>query len=255
MKKSNICGHGLLVFDSLPSTSDYIRENDTQAGAVVRALTQSAGRGRRGNSFISREGGLYFSMKLPRSMPDEDMWAVTFMAANAVCDAISLHGGDPRIKWVNDVYISDKKVCGILCEVRADHIILGVGVNVEKTDLPEEIAHIATTLEDAGIHITADRLLEDVIKYFDVSFAQFDLRETVEKYRRRCMLIDRDIIYTENGEKKQARAIGIADNGNLLCEKDGMTFALHSGEVHTVRRERGDIRLSPSDISPDGDVI
>ena len=235
MKRNDCSGHTLLTFTSLPSTSDYLRENEVSLGTIVRAISQSAGRGRRGNSFSSMEGGLYFSMKLPRSMPDTDMWAVTFMAANAVCDAIALHGGAPQIKWVNDVYLGERKVCGILCEVRADHIILGVGVNVEKIDFPEEISRVATTLADEGIRITAEKLLFDIIERFDESFAQFDVQETVEKYRRRCMLPGRDITYTENGVKKYARAVDIADNGNLLCERDGESVILSSGEVHTVR--------------------
>lgn len=237
MERSNLGSHELLTFDSLPSTSTYLRENSLPIGTVVRAHSQSTGRGRRGNSFHSAEGGLYFSISLPRKMADEDMWAVTFMAAVAVCDAIESYGGCPKIKWVNDIFIGDKKVCGILSEVREDCLILGIGVNVKNT-LSAEIRDIATTLEDEGISADADTLLSDILKGLDESFAHYDIHGTVEKYRGRCMLTGRNITYSENGEKKYALAVGIADNGNLICEKDGVTFTLHSGEVFEVRSNK-----------------
>ncbi len=238
MLTSNISGHTVLTFTELPSTSTYLRENCLPAGTVVRAVTQSAGRGRRGNSFSSGEGGLYFSVKLLRSMPEDEMWAVTFMAANAVCDAIAEQGGEPLIKWVNDVYLGGRKVCGILCEVRNDHLILGMGVNVKKTHFPPEVAEVATTLEDEGIRVSAEELFVGIIGHFDRAFDRWNLTDTLEKYRSRSMLTGKDVTYTENGEKKYARVTGIAHNGNLLCEKDGESFALSSGEVHTVRTHK-----------------
>jgi len=232
VKKSNIREHVLLTFRCLPSTSDYLRENDPPMGVIVRAESQSAGRGRRGNSFLSPSGGLYFSMKLPRSMPDEEMWAVTFMAANALCDAI---GKDAAIKWVNDVYIGERKVSGILTEIRADCIILGVGVNVKKVDLPAKIAPIATSLEENGIRITADELLDGFIRHFDKYFEQWDIPAVLGSYRSRSLLTGKEIRYTENGEVKYATALGIADNGNLICRQEGKSFTLSSGEVFAVR--------------------
>lgn len=234
MEKSNICGHPALIFDELPSTSTYLREKGEPAGTLVLARSQSAGRGRRGNSFYSR-GGLYFSVKLPRSMPDSEMWAVTFMAANAVCDAIAELGGKPAIKWVNDVYLCGRKVCGILCEVREDSMILGIGVNLKHTDFPEEIADTATTLEDEGIDVSAQSLCEGIIGHFDRAFEGWLIPEALEKYRARCFLTGKEITYTENGERKYARVTGIADNGNLLCEHEGEKITLHSGEVFGVR--------------------
>ena len=234
MEKSSIGSHPALIFGELPSTSTYLRENDEPVGTLVLARSQSAGRGRRGNGFYS-EGGLYFSVKLPRSMPDGEMWAVTFMAANAVCDAVAELGLRPEVKWVNDVYLGGKKLCGILTEVRQDCLILGIGVNLKRADFPCEIADTVAALEDEGVTVTADALCESIISRFDRAFEGWQIPETLEKYRSRCFLLGRDITYVENGERRCARVTGIADNGNLLCERDGEQLALHSGEVHTVR--------------------
>lgn len=233
--KGKLCGHDLLTYDLLPSTSDYLKENDLPIGTVVRAHAQSAGRGRRGNGFSSLEGGLYFSVSLPRSMPDSQMWAVTFMAANALCDVI---GERALIKWVNDVYIDGRKVAGILTEVRPDRLILGVGINVKKVDLPPEIKETATSLEECGINKTADAVLEGFFEHFDRYFDIRDVGDALERYRTRSLLTGKEITYTENGERKSAWATGIADNGNLICEKDGATFTLSSGEVFEVRSNK-----------------
>lgn len=232
MKSSNLRSHTLLTFDLLPSTSDYLKENDLPTGTIVRANAQSAGRGRRGNGFLSQAGGLYFSVKLPRSMADGEMWAVTFMAANALCDVI---GEQSSVKWVNDVYIDGRKVAGILTEVRPDSIILGVGVNVKNVEMPPELKETAVSLEEKGIDMTADAVLEGFFAHFDSYFDGWDIPLALEKYRPRSLLTGKEIRYTENGEIKYAKALGIADNGNLICQRDGETFTLSSGEVHTVR--------------------
>ena len=223
-----------ITFDNLPSTSTYLRENDLPIGTLVRAHTQSAGRGRRGNGFSSEAGGLYFSLSLPRSMPDAEMWAVTFMAANALCDTLEQYGARPKVKWVNDIYINERKVCGILCEVMADRLILGIGVNVEN-DLPAELAESATTLRAEGVEVKADALLDGIVSSLHGYIDGWDIPEALKRYRSRCMLTGRQITYTENGVRRTATAVGIADNGNLICTRDGNTFTLHSGEVFAVR--------------------
>ena len=232
MKTSRIGPFSCLTFDCVDSTSTLLREGDFPHYTVVRALSQTAGRGRRGNPFISPAGGLYFSVKLPRPMVDSEMWAVTFMAANALCDAI---GGRAAIKWVNDIYIDGGKVAGILTEVRADALIVGVGVNVKSVAMPDEIAQSATSLERAGIDITAEELLYCFFEHFDNAFVGWNIPLTLEKYRKRSLLTGKEIRYTENGVKKYATALGIGDNGNLICQRDGKTFALSSGEVFAVR--------------------
>ncbi|MBO4422670.1 MAG: biotin--[acetyl-CoA-carboxylase] ligase, partial [Clostridia bacterium] len=117
---------------TLISTNDtakqYAREG-REEGTVVIAGAQTGGRGRLGRSFFSPEGGVYMSLILRPAF--DDYTIITPAAAAAVCRALERLGFGCRIKWVNDIYLSDKKVCGILTEadVAAGWAVLGIGIN------------------------------------------------------------------------------------------------------------------------------
>ena len=145
----------LYYYEELPSTNltakeIFFAESAQNRRFIVLADRQSAGRGRRGRSFFS-ERGLYFSIAVPAgsfSLPAE---LLTTAAAEAVCRAAIQEGFDTKIKWVNDIMLDGKKVCGILAEALSESdtvlgYVVGIGVNIGKPDFPEEIADIAGAL-------------------------------------------------------------------------------------------------------------
>ena len=145
----------LYYYEELPSTNltakeIFFAESAQNRRFIVLADRQSAGRGRRGRSFFS-ERGLYFSIAVPAgsfSLPAE---LLTTAAAAAVCRAAIQEGFDTKIKWVNDIMLDGKKVCGILAEALSESdtvlgYVVGIGVNIGKPDFPEEIADIAGAL-------------------------------------------------------------------------------------------------------------
>ena len=146
MSKLNI-----IHFETLPSTNTYAKENAEKIllPALIIADGQTNGRGRRGKSFFSPSGtGLY--MTLVFKAPD-NCELITCAAAVSVCRELEALGAKPEIKWVNDVFSDGHKVCGILTEMdmfadRIDHVIVGTGVNVNQTMIPEELSQSATSL-------------------------------------------------------------------------------------------------------------
>lgn len=151
-------------FEEIVSTNTYAKESIFNEDALVVASKQSGGRGRLGHSFYSPEGGLYFSL-VRQEISEDDLTVLTLKAGCAVCSSLEKlldYRGDAkaspiRIKWVNDIYISDKKICGILCEKTRDKVIIGVGINFSADGFPDDIKSIAAGLSDEDIISTLSK--------------------------------------------------------------------------------------------------
>lgn len=241
----------LTVYGECDSTNlralEFARESGC-ADAVFLADSQSAGRGRLGRSFISPRGrGIYLSILTGRLPRGEDAVSVTAYAAVAVCRAIErLTSLEPKIKWVNDIYLGGKKVAGILAQGVIDPesgalsgVVMGVGINVLGTELDPEIRDIATTLELAGDAPERETLAAEIINEFLSHLDSVGTAECAEEYRRRSFLIGKDIRVIRRDRTYPARVLGITDRCELLLElEDGTQEVLATGEV-SVRERRG----------------
>lgn len=161
-------------FDELPSTNEYVKsyvQGGGRENRIVIAKKQSAGRGTKGRSFSSTEGGVYLT-KLTHyeNFLAKDAFLIMAGAALAVCRTLSFYGLTPKIKWPNDVFVADKKICGILIENvfsgnKVARSIVGIGVNVSNS-LPKELRSIATTMQEQGVFVAAadvtERLIEEL---------------------------------------------------------------------------------------------
>ena len=219
-------------------------------GAVVVAEAQTAGRGRLGRSFYSpAQDGFYLSILLRPAIPATQALCLTTAAAVAVCQALEQACGlSPRIKWVNDVLVEGKKVCGILTEAQVnlengelDWAVVGIGVNVEppKGGYPPELADIAGALYPRGQvpEGLRNRLVAGVLDHFCQQYrapAQAHLAD----YRARSGVLGKNILVINPGlspaPPRPAKALAIEDDFGLLVEyQDGTRQVLSSGEVST----------------------
>ena len=217
-------------FDNVSSTNDIAKdlaEKGAEEGTVILAASQTCGRGRLGRSFLSPAGGLYMSVILrPKSF--EDALSVTTRAAVSAALAIEKHTGTKTdIKWVNDIYLKNKKVCGILAEAVFDvgkpkYVILGIGVNLKT--VPEEVSDIAGCIGNIPREKIAKSILDE---YFSETLNCF------EEYTERDMLKGKNVTVFKNGNAEfSARAVGItSDFGLKLLKDDGTEEILQSGEV------------------------
>jgi BirA family biotin operon repressor/biotin-[acetyl-CoA-carboxylase] ligase len=198
-------------------------------GSAVFAEEQTAGRGRFGRGFYSPPGtGIYMSVIL-RDVPS--LALVTPAAAVAVCRAVRKLTGKPtQIKWVNDILLGGRKLCGILSEAVNDCVIVGIGINFT-TDFSAHPELAAVSLFESGEApvCTREALSDCVIKELCDLVKNMNF---MNEYRELSCLIGEEISYMHNNEKRFGRVTGIDDMGRLLL---GDT-ALSSGEVMLVRR-------------------
>ena len=223
------------VYDTVTSTNDVARELCGDGGCVlVVADSQTDGRGRQGKKFFSpHSSGLYFSLAIDTQSPAFDFTGVTCAVAVAVSRAVrKVAETDVKIKWVNDLYIEDKKVCGILVQAVSENgtikkLIIGVGINISTIDFPDELKDIAGSL---GKRIDRNILsAEAVNNILRLIFTNPD--EYIDEYRSLSNVIGKEITYIRNGISCTATAVDIAENGGLIVEKDGKTTTLTSGEI------------------------
>ena len=234
----------IIYYDSVDSTNNIAKalaNGGAREGTVVVAKRQTAGRGRLGRQFYSEEGGLYLSVILRPEILAENAVQITAAAAVAVakaCEEVS--GKKTFIKWVNDIYIDSKKVSGILCEgvinpenKTLSYAILGIGINVEnKTDFPLEIRDIATTLfEGTASEEVYKKLTFSILENFFKEYIALAHKTYLKEYRKRSILIGKEVTFEQNGDIHTARVIGIDDAARLILSENGNTIKLGAGEV------------------------
>jgi len=234
------------IKDSVTSTNTLVkalaREGQSETYVMI-ADHQTGGRGRRGRSFFSPPGcGLYLSILLRPDMLPTDAHLLTAAAAVAVCGAVEDVCGVPcGIKWVNDIFVGDKKCCGILTEAdidpatgKIDFAVVGVGINVlpPEGDFPDELAGIAAPIYDTRPeYAVRNRLAAAVLNRF-MSLYRLGSSDFVQAYRDKSIVIGREINILKGDNITPATAVGIDDNCALLVRyADGREEALSSGEI------------------------
>ena len=225
---------GVQALSSVDSTNllmkNLARENKISAPFLITAHTQTAGRGRMGRTFVSPKGtGLYMSL-LIAPPKGTDPGKLTILAAVSVCKAIEeLTPLRPKIKWVNDLFVKGRKVCGILAEGAGDKAVIGIGVNLKTPPggFPKE-AGIAGALD---VKISREKLCARIACHFLDGMENLQNPAIPDFYRSRMPLIGREISFTENEQQKNALVTGVSDDGGLMIEKDGEQRILRTGEV------------------------
>ena len=233
------------VLEKTTSTNTIIRQraDESPEGLVVVAEEQSEGRGRLGRSFFSPGGtGLYISLLLRPEIEPSEAVMITTAAAVAVCEAIEKAGADtPQIKWVNDVFVGNKKVCGILTEAsfnpesrKLQYAVLGVGINMYEPEggFPEEIKDIA----GAVFSETRENLRDMVTAYFLNSFMEYyyniSQKEFLKKYTEKCFVLGKEINVICGDCVRGAKALSLDESLGLNVEYDnGEKAVLSSGEI------------------------
>ena len=238
------------VRKSVTSTNTVLKE-EAEAGLpqgyVVAAETQTAGKGRQGRSFYSPPvHGVYFSVLLRFGEKSADASLITCAAAVAAARAIEdVFDKNVGIKWVNDLFLDEKKVCGILTEAninmedgRVESAVLGIGINITKPPdgYPKEIETVATSLIDRHANDKPRcRLIAKTLDYFWEYYLNLSALEFLEQYRSRSILIGRDVYVMHPNEKKLANVITIDEKCRLVVRYEtGEIAALNSGEVSVV---------------------
>jgi len=143
----------IIRFDEINSTNEYAKKlQEYDENVFILAKKQTSGKGTKGRSFSSNEGGVYLTkVCIHSNFLAKDAFLIMARTAVAVCKTLEDFSLSPKIKWANDVFVSNKKICGILIEnvfsgKRIVRSIIGVGLNVNNA-LPEELEKCATTMQ------------------------------------------------------------------------------------------------------------
>ena len=211
-------------------------------GTLALAEFQSAGRGRLGRSWEVPEGtSVMMSILLRPKFEPQYAPTLTLVMGMAVAKAVKSLGFDVSIKWPNDVVVSHKKICGILTEMgvrdgKIDYAVIGVGINVNIREFPEEMADKATSLYlESGREFDRSQIpglvMEAFEKYYEKFAATCDLSGLKEEYESILANYNQPVRVLAK-EPYEGVARGITDGGELLVEKtDGTIVAVSAGEV------------------------
>ena len=239
-------GRNLLVYKTVDSTNRELKRlahNGAAHGTVVIAEQQTAGRGRMGRSFYSPErSGIYMSVLLRPQIGAQQSLLITSGAAVSVARAIhTVAGIEAEIKWVNDLYVGGKKICGILTEAGMDfesgsfdYIVVGIGVNVAEPEqgFPEELRAIVGALQSGTPTLRRSLLIAEILNNLEPIYAALPGNAFLEEYRQRSMVIGRDIYILSGASREAARALDIDEEGRLLVRgAGGEERILGSGEI------------------------
>lgn len=242
-------GRQVLFHQSIDSTNEECRrlaQAGAESGTVVIARGQTEGRGRQGRTFQSlTDKGLYLSALLrPQVSSMERLSRLTPWAAVAVCRALEeLTGLIFSIKWVNDVLLEGKKLCGILTELSfredgaLDYAVLGVGIDLTQTreDFGPELSAIATSLgQHMAVPPTPAEMADALLTQLDRLWRDFPQaqEEYLAEYRRRCAVTGRAVRFLHRGRMVQGEALAVNDDFSLQVRlSDGSETALTAGEI------------------------
>lgn len=237
---THIFGRPLTVEPQLPSTNSVARalaRDGAAEGTTVVAARQTAGRGRHGRDFHSPDGGVYLSVVL-RPAATLSAGDITACAAVAVARAIErLCPAAVGIKWVNDLYIHHRKVCGILTEGACApdgtlaYAVLGIGVNVAPVTFPPSL-DMATSLANEGYRVDRAALIAAVLEEWESLYTRYDPAAILAENRRRSVVIGQRVTVRQGDIAYPATAVDITDGGHLLVRTPtGEMTTLCHGEV------------------------
>ncbi len=229
--------------DSTNTKAKLLGEANAENGTVVMAEQQTAGKGRRGRTWVSPIGNCYFTVLLRPDVRADRASVITLVSALALAQAIEkVMNLETMIKWPNDVIANGKKLCGILTESSSDleyinYVVVGIGVNCNQKEFPEEIRDVASSIYlETGRIVDRTRLLGEFFNVFEEYYEKFlkteDLQGLEDEYNARLINRGKEVKIVEKEQETVLKAIGVDRNGGLVVEDtEGNRRAIISGEV------------------------
>jgi len=240
----------ILRFDTIESTNtealNQAKKGATE-GLCIVADRQTSGRGRHGRVWVSeKNAGLYFSLVLRPLIEMRFLPLITLMSAVAVFETLKDFGLDPDIKWVNDIHIDGRKICGILAETTESAkglaVVVGIGINLKSSNFPPEISEIATSIEaELGKICDMEKILEKLTHFLQIYYEVLLSENGAEKIRsewiaRSSYAFGKSVKVSLENETIFGTTRGIEENGALRVETEtGEIRIINAGDVENLR--------------------
>lgn len=262
-RQSDVLEPNEMSCEALPSTQIYLKKstdstmNDAKNGLLSHVQTpalfvseaQDGGHGRFNRPFFSPEGQIYMSLLIEPYQTFEELPQYTLLAAVALALAIDeLAGVSCEIKWVNDIYLDGKKICGILSEATSDietgqisSVTIGIGINfsIDPADFPKEIAQKARSIfNNQTATTTRNQLIQLVWKNFFELLDSLSDQSYMKIYRQKSLVLNREVSFTKQQTQYTGIAREITETGELVVDTPTKQFKLSSGEISLTHIEK-----------------
>ncbi len=238
----------IFVFDLLDTTTLKARETAMiyYDWHVIIADGQTRGRGRKGRSFFSpKNKGIYLSAVLKPNLSLSDSTYLTLAAAVAVCKTINTSFLiKPGIKWVNDIFIENKKVCGILTEAvtnfetgELEYVIVSCGINysTKKEEFPHEIIDTSTSInEHTESLISRNEFIGHLVQNLYEITSLIDKKSIISQYRDYCITIGKKVIFKSGSNVIEGNVVDLDENGSLVIESNNLRYIKRYGEIELL---------------------
>lgn len=242
-------GKSVFCYESVGSTNDVAHrfaKDGARSGTIILAEFQTAGRGRNAGKWISQKGeNLTASVILRPTMPLEKLTYLSLLTSLSIAQAVEdVVGKRAEIKWPNDVLIRRKKVAGVLVETSAqagavDYVVVGIGLNVNQAQFPDDLAQQATSLFlENGIVYDSTTLFVSLMRFLDANYARFESGNTesiLSMWRGYCDMLGKHITFYQGDSKREGIALDIDERGFLRVKIEQKEELLSQAEIQTIR--------------------
>jgi BirA family biotin operon repressor/biotin-[acetyl-CoA-carboxylase] ligase len=245
--KTSVIGKNIFHFDNIDSTNIKAKElaqNNIENGSIIIAEKQTLGNGRFNRKWVSPAGGLWFSLILRPTIAPTEAPKITQIAAASIYKTLSDLNIMATIKWPNDILLNDKKLCGILAEMKCDmdsvhYLVLGIGmnINIDESDFDESIKPIATSLKiEFNKQFERSKILANFLNHFEILYNKFvtnlDLSETISICKSHSNIFGKQAKLITYNSEEIVTCISLSDTGNLIVKDSlGIEKTIFSGEI------------------------
>lgn len=232
MRGDEMIGQKIMRFDTVTSTNDFLKQNkeNLEHGTLVSSVIQTKGRGRKGQSWISEKGNLYFSFLLSKGVAYKDLPRILFQTSLTLVKVLEKYDINANIKYPNDIIVKGKKISGILIETSGvkelEFVTVGVGLNILQKAIPSLENKAISMVQITTKKLTIDELLQQFINVYN------ELEEETTSYIYGCyikysMVIGRYI----NINGVEARITDVSRSGHLVVSIDGEEHIYEDKEI------------------------
>jgi len=238
-------GRNIIHFDTIDSTNNKAKElasKGAQDGTIVISEIQESGSGRFKRAWSSPKGGIWFSMILRPNIVPTECTKITQITAAAIHKSLTSFGIPLEIKWPNDIILNNKKLCGILTELKCDletvdYLVVGIGLNVNIESFHDEITSIATSLKiEFKKDFNRTEIISSFLNTFENLYNEFvksgDISETISICREHSNLFGKKAKLITCNNEESVTCLRLSDEGNLIVlDSQGDEKAVLSGEI------------------------
>lgn len=242
--KTNRLGKDLIYFDRIDSTNEYLKKEaaNLRHGTVVIADEQAAGKGRMGKTWITKPGTSLCMSVLLKPIDIDNMILLPIICSIAVRRAIlKICELKCAIKWINDIVITNKKLCGILCEskILGDEIciVCGIGLNVTQSRdffIDNHLPYATSLYIETGKRFFSEQLAAEILNQLEPLYNEMLLKGLApfrEEYKDSCITLGKQVKFEYNGNELIGTAIDVDENGSLKINVNGDFLCINSGET------------------------